>query len=264
MSRGQKDEFKGGFASHRGPGGLWHGMAVTEFSTKPLEFILRRKKSDPKGVYRVTHGKTHVCSYKAASDTEALELLPAVANALTRQSHAVERYPGENHDKNLVQGALERITAKQATITTAKDGRPEIEPNRIKHVVKAIGTEHFKTVSDAALLVYGPDGQRHFNEARRRIKHGDGTAQDQHVEKLWRDKLEFDAYDGDPSYRWQLVFLSRFVSLKSEYKNQNINATFWPWFFCELIEDLKKLKIVEIPSDGTLRNFASKHGFKAP
>jgi len=264
----QQAEFKGGFTAFRGPGDLWTGAVVTDFKTRPGAYTLHRDKADPAGVYRVKYGHVHVCSFKADSCAEAMKLLPAVAGDLdaAQRRHTPERYPGENHDVELVQLALRKITAKQATITTVKDGQPEIEPNGIKHVVKAIGTEHFKAVADAALLVYGPEGRTKFNEARRRIKTGNGTEQDKHVEKLWREKLAFDYGDGDPSYRWQLVFLSRFVSLKSDYINQffNATATFWPWVLCELIEDLKKLKIVEIPSAGTLKNFASKHNLKAP
>ena len=79
----------------------------------------------------MNHGNAHLCSFRASTEAEALELLPELAEALTRKS--VERYPGEQNDTRLVQGALEALISKQATITSYA-GRTEIEPNRIKQV----------------------------------------------------------------------------------------------------------------------------------
>lgn len=255
-------DFRGKFASFRGPGGLLTGAAVVSMKSRPARFVLYRNEFDPAGVFRVKHGNAHLCSFRASTEAEALELLPELAEALTRKS--VERYPGEQNDARLVQGALEALFSRQATVTSYADGRTEIEPNRIKQVVRAIGDERFAQTANAALIVFGPDGRKYFNEARARRKRGDGTFLDREVERLYREKISFESRDGDPSYRWQVVFLSRFVSLKSRYIENKINATFWPWVACELLGAFKIFKIRETPKLETLQNFASKHNLQAP
>jgi len=240
------DDYRGGFAHFRD--GDKQGIAVVtdvNFRQQPgLEYVLRRHADDPRGVFRVTLDGVCVCCYKARSKALALEGLLGVVEAITghsRRAEPHESYPGELDDKKAVRKAMEQLAKKHAST--------------IRDAAKAVGTDDFQLIAEANNIAQ-TEGRKRLSDKRLQKA----------VERIYRSKDEREAdrkaMRRVRSYQWRAVFLSRFVELKSRYIRES-DLTFWPWLLCELETDLENIG-VWMPPVGTVKNFASKCGLKAP
>lgn len=240
------DDYRGGFIHYRKEETQFVSVVTDiNFSPQPgAEYILRRHAEDPRGIFRITLNGTCICCYKARSKAKALKALPGVVEAITgysRRAQVVELYPGELDDKEAVHKAMEELAKRHAST--------------IRDVAKTVGTNDFQLIAEANNIAQ--------TEGRKRL---DDKRLQKEVERIYRSKDEREAdrkaMGRIRSYRWKTVFLSRFVELKARYIQES-NLTYWPWLVCELEPELREIG-VEMPPIGTLKNYASKCGLKAP